>query len=121
MLLRSLLPYFSFLSLSSALALPSSQDKSEISTRSVEETKTREEQCTNGPACRNCWDGHFSVHTDSEEEWPNTGKTVKYVFEVTEKLMTPDGTPRDMIVVNGQYPGPTIVASEFDFTSGDQC
>lgn len=116
MLLLSLLPYCWFLGLSTALAVPSNQIDSEISIRNVAKTKIRGEECINSPTCRNCWDGDFSIGTDSEEEWPNTGKTVKYVFEVTEKLMAPDGTPRDMIVVNGQYPGPTIVASEFDST-----
>ncbi|KAF2641923.1 hypothetical protein P280DRAFT_424531 [Massarina eburnea CBS 473.64] len=43
-------------------------------------------------------------------KWPVTGKTVKYNFEISSMALAPDGVPRPMTVVNGQYPGPTIFA-----------
>jgi hypothetical protein len=39
---------------------------------------------------------------------PNTGVTRKYDFTVTDALLAPDGKQKNMIVVNGQYPGPLI-------------
>ena len=32
--------------------------------------------CMNGPSSRNCWDGTYSVDTDFDLDWPDTGKTV---------------------------------------------
>jgi FtsP/CotA-like multicopper oxidase with cupredoxin domain len=80
--------------------------------------------CVNGPSCRACW-GDFNVATDSEEVWPKTGKTVYYSLNITNQTMSPDGTPRDMLVINGQYPGPTLVADwgdtlEIDVTNSMQ-
>lgn len=48
-----------------------------------------------------------------EQKWPDTGKVVKYDFEITNVTLSPDGIPKRMLVVNGQYPGPTITASMF--------
>ncbi|KAF2683845.1 multicopper oxidase [Lentithecium fluviatile CBS 122367] len=42
--------------------------------------------------------------------WPDTGRTVKYEFEVSNVTMAPDGFSRSMMVVNGQYPGPLVEA-----------
>jgi len=39
---------------------------------------------------------------------PNTGVTRKYDFTVTDALLAPDGKQKNMIVINGQYPGPLI-------------
>jgi hypothetical protein len=39
---------------------------------------------------------------------------IKYNFEVTNTTMAPDGFSRLMMVVNGQYPGPTVFASKLD-------
>lgn len=33
--------------------------------------------CENGPQSRGCWTGEFSIDTDMDLHWPNTGKTVK--------------------------------------------
>lgn len=30
-----------------------------------------------GPQDRGCWDGVYSIDTDMDIEWPDTGKTVK--------------------------------------------
>lgn len=68
--------------------------------------------CTNGPYSRDCWSNGFSINTDTEEKWPNTGKVVKYSLSITNQTMAPDGTPRQMLVINGQFPGPVLTAGK---------
>jgi len=68
--------------------------------------------CTNGPTSRGCWDEKYSIATDSEESWPTTNKIVKYALEITNITISPDGVPRQSLVINGQYPGPVLYASE---------
>jgi FtsP/CotA-like multicopper oxidase with cupredoxin domain len=46
-----------------------------------------------------------------DEKWPDTGKTVVYKLEVTNTTMAFDGVARNVMVINGQYPGPTIEAN----------
>ncbi|KAF7909066.1 hypothetical protein BELL_0043g00250 [Botrytis elliptica] len=67
--------------------------------------------CLNAASSRNCWNGNYSIDTNSEEAWPNTGVVVAYTLTITNQTMSPDGTPRWMLVVNGTYPGPTITAN----------
>lgn len=66
--------------------------------------------CKFGPLARGCWSKDFNILVDSEEKWPITGKTVRYTLEVTNMTLAPDGIPKQMLVVNGSYPGPTISA-----------
>lgn len=70
----------------------------------------RDSSCTNGPTSRNCWNNGFDINTDFAKEWPSTGKVVTYELEMTHETLSPDGVPRDMMVFNKQYPGPTIEA-----------
>lgn len=70
----------------------------------------RQTGCTNGPQSRQCWGNGFDINTEFAEKWPSTGKVVKYDFEITSETMSPDGVPRQMMVFNKQYPGPTIEA-----------
>jgi FtsP/CotA-like multicopper oxidase with cupredoxin domain len=74
------------------------------------ELQERDSVCTNGPSTRNCWKNGFSVATNSDTKFPDTGVTRSYNFEVTKKTMSPDGVSREMMVFNGQYPGPQITA-----------
>lgn len=71
----------------------------------------RDSACSNGPFTRSCWEGGFSVDTDMDVKWPNTGKIVTYNFEITNTTLAPDGFSREMLVINGQYPGPAITAN----------
>ena len=68
-------------------------------------------QCTNGPFTRACWGDDFSIATDFDYSWPNTGKTVSYTLEIANITLAPDGHAREVLAVNGQYPGPTIRAN----------
>lgn len=76
-------------------------------------TKGSSSGCTHGPTSRGCWNGDFSIDTDAESKWPNTGKTVHYALEITNQTLYPDGVAKDMLVINGQYPGPVLTAGEF--------
>jgi len=49
---------------------------------------------------------------------PLTGVVRQYDFNVTRMTLAPDGVDRDMIVVNGQFPGPTIEANWGDWIQG---
>ena len=65
---------------------------------------------TNGPASRACWTEGFDINTDFDNNWPDTGVTRKYNFEITNGTAAPDGNSRITFLINGQYPGPTIFA-----------
>lgn len=46
---------------------------------------------------------------------PDTGATRKYHFDVARAQLAPDGYQKDMIVINGQFPGPLIEANWGDW------
>ena len=71
-----------------------------------------QKNCENGPNSRSCWTGDYTVKTDSEVRWPNTGKTVHYDLDICNMTLSPDGTPRQMLAINGQYPGPLLTAGK---------
>ncbi|KAI4632662.1 hypothetical protein J4E80_000019 [Alternaria sp. BMP 0032] len=66
--------------------------------------------CNHGPQSRGCWNGDFSIDTDMDLHWPNTGKTVKYHLTISNATGAPDGFERPILLINGQTPGPTILA-----------
>lgn len=49
------------------------------------------------------------------QKTPETGVTRYYDFNIARAKLSPDGYQRDMIVVNGQYPGPLIEANWGDW------
>ena len=63
---------------------------------------------------RGCWlkhtDGRRLDNTTDYEDFVPEGTTRKYYLEVTEKNISPDGTPKMAQVINGTYPGPLIEA-----------
>ncbi|KAF1833201.1 laccase precursor [Decorospora gaudefroyi] len=68
--------------------------------------------CVHGPNSRQCWTPGFSASTDQYNSWPNTGKVVAYNLRVENTTCDPDGAgPRVCMLINGRYPGPTIVAN----------
>jgi len=77
---------------------------------SIPGLEARDGYCSNGPQSRQCCQDGFNVETDYDRKWPVTGKTVHYDLEITKMTLAPDGFPREMLVFNGQYPGPTIEA-----------
>ena len=54
------------------------------------------------------WGKDTVSNTNPYHNSPNTGMTRKYDFTLKRATLAPDGFERELIVVNGQYPGPTI-------------
>jgi hypothetical protein len=74
-------------------------------------TKPPDSICHNGPFTRACWKDGFSISTNYDSTWPVTGRTVSYHLEITNATIAPDGLSRMGALINGQYPGPTIIAN----------
>lgn len=69
----------------------------------------------NGPKSRACWKNGYNISTNFDVDWPDTGVTRQYNFEITNGTAAPDGTPRITFLINGQYMGPTIFADWGDY------
>jgi hypothetical protein len=78
---------------------------------SASSTHSPDSACTNGPFTRACWSDGFSISTNYDSTWPVTGRTVSYHLEITNTTVAPDGLSRMGALINGQCPGPTIVAN----------
>ena len=63
----------------------------------------------NGASSRQSWGSGFNILNDFDQSWPTTGRVVSYSLTVSNMTLSPDGFPREVLAVNGQYPGPTIV------------
>ncbi|KAG9545682.1 hypothetical protein KCU97_g21210, partial [Aureobasidium melanogenum] len=73
-------------------------------------------ECTNTASSRQCWGNGFSIATDFDQKFPDTGKTVPYTLTITNTTLDPDGTGERMVMlINGQYPGPVIRADWGDW------
>jgi aminopeptidase N len=69
----------------------------------------------NTPTNRACWTTGFDINTDYESKVPRTGVTRRYTFNINEhhNWMGPDGHVKEVaMLVNSQYPGPTINAGK---------
>ncbi|KAK4197515.1 hypothetical protein QBC40DRAFT_256932 [Triangularia verruculosa] len=78
-------------------------------TSAVPVEHSKRQNCANGPTARNCWGG-FNIDDDVSYTWPDIGVTRSYSFDVGLATLAPDGVSKQMMIVNGQYPGPTIEA-----------
>ncbi|KAK4496969.1 hypothetical protein PRZ48_011418 [Zasmidium cellare] len=68
--------------------------------------------CTHNNLSRQCWEGGYSIVNDFDLSHPTTGKTVSYNLEISNSTCNPDGhVARICMLVNGQYPGPTLRAA----------
>ena len=63
------------------------------------------------------WGKDTTRNTNPYHDSPNTGKTRKYDFTMKRTTLAPDGFERELIVINGQYPGPTIEGTKAMSTS----
>jgi hypothetical protein len=59
---------------------------------------------------RSCWSPGHNISTDFDLDWPNTNRIRKYNLVISNTTCAPDGIRRTCLLVNGQYPGPTIFA-----------
>jgi hypothetical protein len=57
------------------------------------------------------WGTLTASGSDPYTEYPNTGIVRMYDFTVTRGRIAPDGYYKDVILINGQFPGPTIEAN----------
>ncbi|CAK7232975.1 hypothetical protein SEUCBS140593_008445 [Sporothrix eucalyptigena] len=74
----------------------------------------------NTPSNRACWLPGFDINTDWEVKTPTTGVTRYYTFVLTEvdNYVGADGAvKKKAMLVNGQFPGPTINANWGDTIS----
>ena len=89
--------------------------------------------CANSASSRQCWGAGFDINTDVDEAWPDTGriaevsiarhvrfhvldilaKLLKYTLTIRNTTCDPDGHgSRQCLLVNDQYPGPTLHAGQ---------
>jgi FtsP/CotA-like multicopper oxidase with cupredoxin domain len=65
--------------------------------------------CVNRPGSRGCWFDGYNIMTDYEQFVP-PGRTRTYELTLSDAPCQPDGYKTDCLLINGQYPGPTITA-----------
>lgn len=57
------------------------------------------------------WGSRTAANTDPYTQPPNTGVIRAYDFHIKRGTIAPDGYQRDVLLINGQFPGPTIHAN----------
>jgi FtsP/CotA-like multicopper oxidase with cupredoxin domain len=70
---------------------------------------SKRESCTHSATDRSCW-GDYDLSTNYYSDVPDTGVTREYWFELVNTTASLDGVSRDVLLVNGTFPGPTIIA-----------
>ncbi|KAK1955884.1 multicopper oxidase [Colletotrichum sublineola] len=82
--------------------------------RSVE---PRQAACgSHGPGNRACWNGNFDINSDFEILTPPQGKLRTFDFTLSNLTdIAPDGVHKPAMLINNQFPGPTIEADWGDF------
>jgi FtsP/CotA-like multicopper oxidase with cupredoxin domain len=61
------------------------------------------------------WGDRTANNTNYYDEIPETGVTRTYDFTVARATIAPDGYEKHAMLVNGQFPGPTIEANWGDW------
>ncbi|KAF2196616.1 hypothetical protein GQ43DRAFT_382858 [Delitschia confertaspora ATCC 74209] len=68
--------------------------------------------CINSPTSRNCWAPGFDINTNVYTKTPTTAQTKSFDLSITNTTCNPDGNgARVCMLINNQYPGPTITAN----------
>ncbi|KAJ0158781.1 Laccase [Colletotrichum tanaceti] len=69
-----------------------------------------------GPGNRACWNGDFNLDSDFEILTPPQGKLRTFDFTLSNLSdVAPDGVHKPAMLINNQFPGPTIEADWGDF------
>ncbi|KAJ5771101.1 uncharacterized protein N7511_003152 [Penicillium nucicola] len=71
---------------------------------------TRDTSCVNSASDRSCWKDGYDISTNYYEEVPDTGVVREYWFNVENTTASPDGVEMPVQLINGSFPGPTIIA-----------
>ncbi|KFY12484.1 hypothetical protein V491_06782 [Pseudogymnoascus sp. VKM F-3775] len=79
------------------------------STTATPSTHSLTKRCTNSADDRSCW-GNYDLSTNYYDEVPDTGVTVEVYLELVNTTASLDGVERNVLLVNGTFPGPTIIA-----------
>lgn len=66
---------------------------------------------TNNPLPQGFPWGPLTAKNSDPDFPPTTGVTRFYDFEITRSTIKPDGVVKNVILINGQFPGPTIEAN----------
>lgn len=64
------------------------------------------------------WGTQMANNSNPYTEAPNTGVTRHYQFALSRAQLAPDGYQKNVILVNGQFPGPMIEANWGDYIEG---
>lgn len=67
------------------------------------------------------WGTKTANNTDPYKEPPDTGITRSYEFRISRSQIAPDGYLKDVILINGQFPGPMVEANWGDYIEGKRC
>ncbi|KAE8365942.1 extracellular dihydrogeodin oxidase/laccase [Aspergillus caelatus] len=74
------------------------------------QSSTRGTGCTHGPSNRACWNDGYDLSTNYYEDVPDTGVVREYWFNIENTTAAPDGVELPVQLINGSFPGPTIIA-----------
>ncbi|KAF4847794.1 Laccase [Colletotrichum siamense] len=66
--------------------------------------------CVNSPTSRQCWLPGYDLTTNYYENVPDTGVVREYWFNIENTTASPDGYEMPVQLINGSFPGPTIIA-----------
>lgn len=69
------------------------------------------EQHINQTRSANITWGGYNINTNYYESAPDTNVVREYYFDIVNTTAAPDGVERPVLLVNGQFPGPTIEAN----------
>ncbi|OOQ83552.1 Laccase-1 [Penicillium brasilianum] len=99
---------FLSLALSSLVLFPGVFGASALSSKHTKHV--RQKGCSNSPSNRACWSDDFDISTNYYEKVPDTGVVREYWFNVENTTAAPDGVEMPVQLINGSFPGPTIIA-----------
>lgn len=71
---------------------------------------TRDTSCVNSASDRSCWKDGYDISTNYYEEVPDTGVVREYWLNIENTTAAPDGIEMPVQLINGSFPGPTIIA-----------
>ncbi|CAI7599130.1 unnamed protein product [Penicillium crustosum] len=71
---------------------------------------TRDTSCVNSASDRSCWKDGYDISTNYYDEVPDTGVVREYWLNVENTTAAPDGVEMPVQLINGSFPGPTIIA-----------
>ncbi|KAL4894413.1 extracellular dihydrogeodin oxidase/laccase [Aspergillus ambiguus] len=71
---------------------------------------SRSDSCVHSASNMACWSNGFDISTDYYEHVPDTGVIREYWFNIENTTAAPDGVELPVQLINGSFPGPTIIA-----------